>query len=147
MALIRWNPWRLSSLLDEDWDFPTLPGISRLGQGLNLYETEDAVVAEAALPGIPEDKIDVTVDDGVVRISAIQEDKQEDNTSQRYFMRSISNSYNYAFRIPEGLVQNREPQCELEDGVLKMKFQKVEKTPPKKIAVSKKGSAKKIEAK
>lgn len=57
-------------MLEDDWDLPTIPGLSRMmGQGLNLYETEDAIVAEAAVPGIVEDKLDVSIDDGVVRIT------------------------------------------------------------------------------
>ncbi|MCL4416585.1 MAG: Hsp20/alpha crystallin family protein [Actinobacteria bacterium] len=80
MALIRWNPWSIDRFLDEDLDIPTLPGFSRLvGQGLNLYETEDSIVAEAAIPGVPEDRIDVTVDkDGTVRITGSVEDTKED---------------------------------------------------------------------
>ena len=59
MAIIRWNPWNLDRMLDDDFEFPTIPGISKfMSQGLNLYETNDAIVAEAAIPGISEDKID-----------------------------------------------------------------------------------------
>lgn len=138
MALIRWNPWRISSLLDEDFDMPTLPGLSRLGQGLNIYETKDAIVAQAALPGVSEDKVDVTIDDGVVRITASIEDNMEDKEDTRYFMRSMASSFNYSFRIPEGSIKETEPKCELEDGILTVTFPKVEQAPPKKIAVMKK---------
>src|SRR5687767_1588431 len=138
MALIRWNPWRLSSLLDDDFEMPTLPGLSRLGQGLNIFETKDAIVAQAALPGVAEDKVDVTIEDGVVRITASTEDKQEDKEDTRYFMRSMASSFNYSFRLPEGLVKDSEPACELEDGILTVTFPKAEQIPPKKIAVVKK---------
>lgn len=139
MAIIRWNPWNIDRFFEDDWDFPTLPGVSRLmGQGLNLYETEDSIVAEAAVPGIPEDKIHVTFEDGVVRVSASYEESQEEKNKKRYFMSSMNTSYNYSFRIPEGLVKDREPSAEIEDGILRLSFPKVEKKEPKKIKVTKK---------
>jgi len=139
MAIIRWNPWNIERFFEDDWDFPTIPGVSRLmGQGLNLYETEGAIVAEAALPGITEDKIDVTFENGVVRVSANAEEKQEEKNKRRYFMSSMTTSFNYSFRLPEGIVKDEEPKAELEDGVLKLTFKKVQKKEPKKIKVTKK---------
>jgi HSP20 family protein len=137
MALIRWNPWNLQSMLEDDWDMPTLPGLSRLaGQGLNLYETEDSVVAQAALPGITNDKVDVSVEEGVVRISASSEENTEEKTKRRYFMTSMANSYNYSFRLPQGMIDEQEPQAELDNGILTLTFKKVQKAEPKKIKVA-----------
>lgn len=137
MAIIRWNPWSIDELMQGDWDVPTIPGLSRLaGQGLNLYETKDAIIAEAALPGVPEDKIDITYDDGVVRVVGSMEEENRDG--RRNFMSTLSSSYNYSFRLPQGVVQETEPSCELSDGILTMTFPKVAKTPPKKLKVTKK---------
>lgn len=139
MAIIRWNPWNLQSMLDEDWELPTIPGISRvMGQGLNLYETEDAIVAEAALPGISEDKIDVSIDEDVVRVTAHHEERQEEKDKRRYFMSSMAQAFNYSFRLPHGIVADKEPQAELDNGVLRLTFKKVQKAEPKKIKVAKK---------
>lgn len=139
MSIIRWNPWNLERMFDDDFEFPTLPGISKfMSQGLNLYETEEAIVAEAAIPGISEDKIDVTFEDGVVRISATTSQNEEEKSKKRYFMSSMATSFNYSFRIPEGVVRDEEPKAELDNGVLKLEFKKAEKKEPKKIMVSKK---------
>lgn len=135
MAIIRWNPRSLSNLFDDDWEFPTFPGISRLGQGLNLYETEDYLIAEAAMPGIKDEEIDITIDDNVVRITGLSEDKSEEKSKRRYFMSSMASSFNYSFRLPEGINQDEEPEAELIKGVLVVKFKKLAKTPPKKIKV------------
>jgi HSP20 family molecular chaperone IbpA len=138
MALIRWNPWSIDRFFEDDWDLPTIPGISRLaGQGLNLYETENEVVAEAALPGIPEENIDVTIDEGVVRIVGANVQKEEDKSKRRNFMSTLSASYNYAFRLPQWVVADQEPVGTLADGVLTLRFQKVKKAPPKKVNVTK----------
>lgn len=139
MAIIRWNPWNIDRFFDEDFDLPTIPGITRLmGQGLNLYETQDAIVAEAAFPGVSEENIDVTFENGVVRITGAVSENQEEKDKRRYFMSSMALSFNYTFRIPEGAVKIDEPQAELEDGILKLIFKKVEKKEPKRIKITKK---------
>ncbi len=145
MAIIRWNPWNLSSFLNEDeWDLPTIPAISRIaGQGLNIYETEKSLVAEIALPGIHEDKIDISIDKGIVRISANDEQNQEEKSTRKYYMSSMTSSFNYSFRLPEGILETQEPEAILEKGVLKLIFQKPEVVAPKKIKVISQNSDKK----
>ncbi len=141
MAIIRWNPWNIQSLMDDDWELPTIPGLSRFAsQGLNLYETEDAIVAQAALPGIPEENIDISIDEGIVRITATAEDSKEEQDKRRYFMTSMSSSYNYSFRLPQGVISDEEPQAEVKNGVLVLTFKKIEKAPPKKIKVGTKST-------
>ncbi len=136
MTLIRWNPWNLQQMLEDDFDMPTVPGLSRiLGQGMNIYETDTAVVAEIALPGIAEDKIDVSIDDKVVRVSASSDQTQEDKTGRKYFMSSMAQSYNYSFRLPEGISADSEPEAILQHGVLTLNFKKAEIVAPKKIKV------------
>jgi HSP20 family protein len=139
MAIIRWNPWSLDRFFEDDWDVPTLPGLSQVaGQGLNLYETETQVIAEAAIPGIPEDKIEVSIDDDIVRITGSSENLEEDKNKRRYYMSSMGRSYNYSFRLPRNIDNNIEPTCELDNGVLTLKFSKVEKPTSKKIPITKK---------
>lgn len=142
MTLIRWNPWNLQSMLEDDWDMPTVPGLSRiLGQGMNIYETDTVVVAEIAMPGITDDKIDVSVDDKVVRISASSDQVQEDKSGRKYFMSSMAQSYNYSFRLPEGIAEDTEPEAVLQHGVLTLTFKKAAPVAPKKIKVISKGKS------
>ncbi len=139
MAIIRWNPWNIDRFFDDELDMPTFPGLSRLvGQGLNIYETDSEIIAEAALPGIPEDKIDITVDDdNVVRVTGSNETQEEDKNKRKYFMSSMLQTYNYTFRLPKNAASNQEPICEFDNGVLKMTFPKIEKQAPKKISIRK----------
>lgn len=140
MNIIRWNPWNIPSFFeDDDWDFPTFPSINRMAQGLNIFETDNNIVAEVALPGISEDKVDVSIDNGVVRISASDEQKQEEKGKRKYFMSSMAQSYNYSFRLPDGIREDKEPRAVLENGVLKLTFAKAAVAAPKKIKVIAKG--------
>lgn len=148
MALVRWNPWNIDNFL-EDFNLPT--NIMRGGgQGLDLYETEDEFVAEAALPGIPEDNIDVTVHGHTVHISGQNTQKDQEKGKRRNYMTSLNTAYNYTFQLPEGIVSDQEPKCELNDGVLTMEFPLEQEKAAKKIKVSKRtngGSGKKTESK
>ncbi len=144
MAIIRWNPWNFQDVMSNDWDLPTIPALSRfMGQGLNIYETDDAIIAEAAVPGISEDNIDITIDDGIIRITGTASEKKEDKNKRKYYMSSMNTAFNYSFRLPEGALADTEPLCELNDGVITLRFPKAQKTPPKKVKVTKKGKEKK----
>lgn len=140
MAIVKWNPGNLSSILDDDWDMPTLP--ARVGQGLNVYETEDSIVAEAAMPGVSEKDIEVSVDDGVVHVTGSSSSTKENKEGRRYFMSSMASTFNYSFRLPEGVAGNKEPKAEVEHGVLYLNFPKAAKTEPKKIKVGVRGEKK-----
>jgi HSP20 family molecular chaperone IbpA len=76
MTMIKWNPMSISSFFDEDFDFPSLATSRNLTTGLNIYETEKEVVAEMAMPGVSEDKVDITVDGRMVTVSANIEEKK-----------------------------------------------------------------------
>jgi len=132
MAIIKWNPWNLPSIFDEDWNLWDI----RTSQGLNIYETDKELVAEAAVPGIPEDKIDVSVDNGVVRISGSMEKKEEEKEGKKFYMNSMASTFNYSFHLPENIVP--EPEATLDNGVLTLVFPKAKESLPKKIAVKKK---------
>lgn len=139
MTLIKWNPWNTPALFDDDWDLPSLSSLARFDKGLNIYETDTTVVAEVSLPGVPEDKIDVSVNKGVVRVSASMEERSEEKGKRKYYVSSMSQAFNYSFRLPEGLSDKEEPEASLENGVLTLTFKKAEVVPPKKLKITKKG--------
>jgi len=80
MAIIRWEPmrlgpwWRWPRIFDEDWDWP-----EEIGKGLNVYETKDSVVVEAAVPGVPTDKVEVEVEGDLITIRGrVEEEEKEE---------------------------------------------------------------------
>lgn len=146
MAL-RWIPTNFSDFLDEEFNIPTMPFLNRLSQGLNIYETNNDFVVQAAMPGIPEDNIDVAVNDnGVVTVSGNNQQQEQNQQQTKYYMTSLSSSYNYSFKLPQN-VTNQEPSCELDNGVLTLKFHKEQPTPPRRIKVKAKGSKDENESK
>ncbi|HXH96283.1 MAG TPA: Hsp20 family protein, partial [Gaiellaceae bacterium] len=83
-TLVRWEPFReLATLQNEMSRFMNglLEGNGRTEQSwiptADVWETDDEVVYAFDLPGIPEDRISVELDDGALTISAQREREEK----------------------------------------------------------------------
>ena len=77
MSISRWNPTSISSFFDDEFDFPAFTSSRNISTGLNMYETDSEVVAEMAMPGVSEDKVDISIDGRMVNVSSHIEEKKE----------------------------------------------------------------------
>ncbi|GIK83978.1 MAG: hypothetical protein BroJett025_06000 [Patescibacteria group bacterium] len=127
------NSPRWPSIWDDD-DFSMLT--NAFANNLDLFETDTEVVVKANVAGVTSDDIDVTFEKGVLWIQAQRTEKDEDKQN-KYFSKS-SWDYSYKVSVPGMLDQNREPEVELEDGVLTVKFHKSAMAEPKKLTVRRK---------
>lgn len=98
-------------------------------RGLRIHETDKDLIAEAVVAGIPADKVDVNIEDGVLTIKA--ESKEEEKT--REGERKTSYSYYYTAALSGG--QWDKAKAEVENGVVKVTIPKEEKVKPRKIKV------------
>jgi len=138
MSISRWSPTSsISSFFEDGIEFHPLVSRNYSLSGFNLFENEKELVAEMAMPGIHEDRIDISVDGRMVSVSSTSEEKKEEKDKNKYMMKTMSSSFNYHFRLPEG-VATKDPEAILKDGVLTLKFNKIVPDEPKKIKVSKK---------
>jgi len=141
MAIVRWSPLtRALSQWPETWDEDifSLPTLGR-GGGLDVYETEKEVVVKANVAGVPEDKIDLTFEKGMLTISASMgnEEQQEKAEGRTYYTRS-SRNYSYSVRVPGEVDLVADPNVDLEDGLLIITFAKSQAAQPRKLEVKKK---------
>jgi HSP20 family protein len=125
---------RWPDIWDDD-EFTNLP-ITRASNNLDVYETDSEVVIKANVAGIPNDKIDVTFEKGILWISAKTETKEEDK-SKKYYS-SSSWDYSYKVAVPGLIDMNQEPSAEIENGVVIVTFKKAEASKPRKLAVKNK---------
>lgn len=124
------NQNRLASFLDdEDWS-TFLPS-----SGLSVSEDEQHVYIEAAVPGMEPDQVEVTYDKGVLWIKANQEQTEEDK--KKKFYRKASSSFSYRVAVPGNIDDSQEPAAVCKNGTMKVTFQKLPETQPKKITVKK----------
>ncbi len=104
----------------------------------DIWETDDAVMAEIELPGVKKDDIDVNVNDGNLEISVEKtyEDTQDDKKKGSYRFERQYQGFYRCFALPEN-VDCDNVEAKYEDGVLKVKVPKkeVEQKERKKIDV------------
>jgi len=108
-------------------DFGRLP--------LDVRTTADALLVEAALPGIKPEDVDITVENGTLTIRA--EDRGERNEEQNgWVVREISRgSVMRTVTLPTGLEPDR-AEATFEHGVLKLRIPKAEQVKPKQIRIN-----------
>jgi HSP20 family protein len=117
---------------EQDWPQMTMT------EGIDVYEEEDKVVVKAAVPGISPDKVDVTFEDGVLRIRAKVEETQEEKDKKRvtYRMDRVA-QFDYTTTLPRP-VDAQSIQAVVEDGVVVISAKIAETAKPRRIEVSKK---------
>ena len=136
MAIIRFDPLvqlqrQFFQPLLEDDEWPELT----MTEGLNVFEESGNVVVEASLPGIPEDKIEITYEDGVMHIKGRSEEKEEEKNKNRVIhrMQRVS-SFDYSTYFPRP-VDDKQTEASLKNGVLTIKAPIAEAAKAKRIPI------------
>src|SRR5690242_11855523 len=140
-TLVRWEPFReIASLQNEMSRFMNglLEGNGRTEQSwipaLDVWETESEIIYALDLPGIPEDKISVELDDGALTISAERERMQEESQDRFYRFERRYGTFTRTFGVPQG-VSESDVSADYKDGVLEVHVRKPEQPKPKRIQV------------
>lgn len=136
MSIIRFDPFFGRSWLRPffSWEEEDMPELT-MTEGLDVYEEEDKVVVKAAVPGVPAEKVDVTFEDGVLRIKARVEEEKEEKSKRRvvYRMDRVA-SFDYTTTLPRA-VEEKSIEAKVEDGVVVVTAKIAEAAKPKKIPV------------
>jgi HSP20 family protein len=122
----------LPDFWDEDEEWLTTPSSQT---GLSIYEDEDKVYVEAAVPGIDPKDVDITFQDGYLWIRG--ETKEEAEDKKKKYYRKATQSFSYRVAVPGEIDENKDPEATYKHGVMTIAFTKSPKTQPKKIQVKK----------
>ena len=137
MAIMRMDPF---SLFPRHFRFPAVfdsdewPEVT-MNEGLDVYETDNDVVVKAAVPGVPADKVDITFEDGVLRIKAAVEETDEEKKGKKvvYRQQKVS-SFDYTTTLPRA-VDPEKISADVSDGVVTVKAPIASAAKPKRISV------------
>ncbi|MFZ0241152.1 MAG: Hsp20/alpha crystallin family protein [Desulfobacterales bacterium] len=146
MALVRWDPFREVSTLQERINrlfedaFPRARDREEeLSRGawrpaVDIYEGEAAVVLKAELPGIKKEDVTVEVKDNVLTITG-ERTADVEVREERYYRRertygTFSRSFNLPYAVNPDKIKAR-----FKDGVLEIELPKPEEEKPKQITV------------
>lgn len=103
--------------------------------GLDVIRGEDGYTVEASLPGVSAEEIDVTIDQGILKIVASAEKAESTGDEGKYLLRERRvGSFYRAIRLPED-VDADNAETAYRDGVLHITLPKLEGSQSKKLEV------------
>jgi HSP20 family protein len=124
--------------LFDDTVFRPLTAYSGTGDfarlALDVRTTADALLVEAALPGVKPEDVDITVENNTLTIRA--EDRREATEEENgWIVREISRgSVMRTVTLPTGLEADK-AEATFEHGVLKLRIPKAEQVKPRQIRI------------
>jgi len=100
---------------------------------LDMFETEDAVVVKAAVPGFGPDDIDVSITGNTLTIKGQLSAEQEKEEHNYIFRERHMASFSRALTLPHEV--GAEATAQFENGVLTLTLPKPEEVKPKTVQV------------
>jgi HSP20 family protein len=140
-TLVRWDPFRevaaaqneLSRMMNGLFE-----GNGRQAQAwvptLDAWETTDELVYAFDLPGIPQDKISVEIEDGTLTLTAERERSQEVSEELYHRFERRHGAFSRTVGLPQGVSEDA-IRATYKDGVLEIHVPKPEQAKPKKIEI------------
>jgi len=121
------------SFLRSPLDGTTWPSAAALP--LDVVSTPDALVVEAALPGVAPEEVEITVEGGTLTIAgSYRADRSEGEGD--YLVREMRRgSFTRTLSLPDGLEPDR-AVATFEHGVLSLRIPKAEQVRPRQIRIT-----------
>ena len=146
-TMVRWAPLsELASLHNEMSRFMNglLDGSGRTSQSwvpvADVWETEKEVVYAFDLPGIPEDKISVELDETTLTVTAEREREQTVEEGRYYRFERRFGTFARTIALPQGVTEDQ-VQARYRNGVLELHVAKPEQPKPRRIQIGVDGSS------
>lgn len=99
---------------------------------MNIKENDSNIKVEMAAPGLTKDDFKITLDEGILTVSAEKEEKEEER-KEGFVRREFSyNTFSRSVSLPENVDEDKDVEATYRDGVLKMTIHKRENQTPKK---------------
>lgn len=114
-------------------------GINRGGVGtyqpIDLYETDEAVVLEMAIPGVKAEDLDISIEGRQLTIRGSSEQEVENN-DRRYWLKGISHGeFSRSVTVPSGIDANA-IDATVDQGVLSVTMPKAPEALSRKITIN-----------
>ena len=152
-TLVRWEPFREMAALQSE--------VSRLMNGMlepaagaqgsrawvpavDVWETETELVYAFDLPGIPEDRISIELEDGALTVSGERERAVEESSDRYFRFERRTGAFSRTIALPPGVKEDGITAQYLH-GVLEVHVAKPEQPKPKRIHIGNGAEPKTIE--
>lgn len=146
MAIVKWDPFRDMITLRDRMDRLFDDSLARLRGGeedfsistwspvVDIYETSDALVIKAEIPGIKKEDISVEVKDNTLSLKGERKFEKDVNEENYHRMERSYGSFCRVFSLPTTVEQDK-VKASFKDGVLEITLPKLEKEKPKQVTV------------
>ena len=139
-TVVRWSPFRELASVQQEMS-RLMNGLLENGQttqtwvpAVDVWETDNELVYAFDLPGIPQDKINVELEDGSLTVTAERERTQEASNDRFYRFERRFGTFTRTIGLPQG-VNEENIRAEFRDGVLEIHVPKPEQAKPRRIEV------------
>jgi len=139
MTLVKYRP--LSSLLSIDDDMRRFFNLGNYESdtvwrpNVDIIDNEDSYELKAELPGLKKKDINISVEDGILKLSGEKKTEDEKKEKNYHLRESYYGKFERSFRLPQD-AESDKIKAEFNDGVLEVIIPKSEKAKPKQIQVS-----------
>jgi HSP20 family protein len=149
MSIVRWEPFSdlmslreaMDRLFEESVVRPSSRFLAPYGAGeiaVDMYESDEALVVTAALPGVKPEEVDITItgDSLCIKGETKSETKVEKGNYLRQERRYGAFARTIVLPVP---VQTDKAEAKFKDGVLTLSIPKAEEAKPKVVRVKTEG--------
>ena len=136
MAIIKWAPMDMMDDMDRFLDATWMPMVPQriMNPAMDVYEDQDHVIVETPLVGIDPAKVNIEIEDNILKISGQSSHKSEVDDKNYYRKEVRYGSFYRAVSLPKSVAGDK-ASANYKDGILKITVPKAESTKPKKITV------------
>jgi HSP20 family protein len=147
MALVRWTPMgNLQSFQHEmnrmfNQFFQGSNGeeagskLSTWNPSVDIYETDDALVIKAELPGVSKDDVSIDVHQNTLTLRGQRKHEAEVKDEQYHRVERSYGSFQRSFTLPS-TIDYEKVQATFKDGVLELHLPRLESAKPRQIAIN-----------
>ncbi len=147
MAIIRWDPFRDLITLREKMNRLFEEAFTSRGEekdlvastwspSVDIYETENALVLAAEVPGIDEKDIEIKIEDNTLSLKGERKFEKETKEENYHRIERAYGSFYRSFTLPHYIDQDK-IKAEHENGVLKITMPKKPELKPRKVKILK----------
>ena len=145
-TLVRWDPFRdlvgiqdeLNRLFGRTFTGGESMRPSATGAwmpAMDVFETQDAIVAKLELPGIEPGDVEVAVEDSTLTVSGTREFASETNEENYHRVERRYGSFSRSIALPQ-TADVEKVSARFDKGVLTIEVPKSERAKPKKIEIT-----------
>ena len=146
MTIVKWDPFRnvaalqdrINRIFDESFsrtaDLDDDISMSAWKPSVDIYETDEAIILKAELPGIKKEDVSVEVKDNVLTLKGERAEEKEIKEKNYYRKERAFGTFNRAFNL-QHRIQPDKIKARFKDGILKIEIPKPVEEKPKQITV------------